>query len=131
MSKIPDNVRYSHTHEWVRCEGDIATIGITDHAQSELGDITYLDLPEVGRVLQRDERFGEIESVKAVSELFSPVSGEVIEVNAGAVDATEVINEDPYGNGWMVRVRLQDPSELDTLMSAEEYARLIAGDGGH
>lgn len=130
MTKIPNDIKYSHTHEWVRCEGDVATIGITDHAQSELGDITYLDLPEVGRVLQRDERFGEIESVKAVSELFAPVSGEVIEVNMGALDATEVINEDPYGGGWMVRVRLQNPSELDALMGAEEYARFI-DEGGH
>ena len=106
MASIPTDLKYSKTHEWVRVEGDVATIGITDHAQAELGDITYLELPEAGRILQNDTQFGEVESVKAVSELFAPLSGEVIEANTGIADTTEVVNEDPYGNGWLIKVGL-------------------------
>src|SRR5450432_4060127 len=112
MALIPDDLKYSKTHEWVRVQANVATIGITDHAQAELGDITYLDLPQPGRKLEADGQFGEVESVKAVSELFAPVSGEVIETHTDISDTTEVVNEDPYGNGWLIKVRLSDPAEL-------------------
>jgi glycine cleavage system H protein len=111
----------------VRVENDVAVIGITDHAQSELGDVVYLSLPEVGRILKYDEPFGEVESVKAVSELYSPLSGEVIEVNTTIIDSTEVVNEDPYGRGWLIKVRMSDPSELDKLMDADAYAKHCEG----
>jgi glycine cleavage system H protein len=122
MANVQDGLKYSHTHEWVKVEGDIATIGITDHAQSELGDIVYLSLPEPGLMLSVEGQFGEVESVKAVSELFSPVSGEVVEANSAIVDTTEVINEDPFGKGWLIKIKMNDPAEADKLMSAEEYA---------
>src|SRR6185369_330137 len=96
MANVPGDLKYSKTHEWVRVEGEVATIGITDHAQAELGDIVYLDLPEAGRILESESSFGEVESVKAVSELFSPVSGEVVESNTAIADTTEIVNEDPY-----------------------------------
>ncbi len=127
MTLIPENLKYSKTHEWVRVENDVAVIGITDHAQSELGDVVYLSLPEVGRILKYDEPFGEVESVKAVSELYSPLSGEVIEVNTTIIDSTEVVNEDPYGRGWLIKVRMSDPSELDKLMDADAYAKHCEG----
>jgi len=130
MPEVLPNLKYSKTHEWVRIEGDTAVIGITDHAQAELGDITYLDLPEPGRILQHDEQFGEVESVKAVSELFAPVSGEVIETNSGIADTTEVVNEDPFGQGWLIKVRLADLSELSGLMDPADYQK-FADEGGH
>jgi glycine cleavage system H protein len=121
--KVPQELRYTRTDEWVRLEGEEAVIGITDYAQSELGDIVYLELPEVGRYLQVDEPFGAIESVKAASDLYAPVEGEVVAVNSALQSALETINEDPYGAGWFVRIRLKDPSQLNTLMSADEYKR--------
>jgi glycine cleavage system H protein len=121
--KVPQELRYTRTDEWVRLEGEEAVIGITDYAQSELGDIVYLELPEVGRYLQVDESFGAIESVKAASDLYAPVEGEVVAVNSALQSALETINEDPYGAGWFVRIRLKDPSQLNTLMSADEYKR--------
>lgn len=127
MSTPPADRKYTRTHEWVKVDGDIATIGITDHAQSELGDIVYLSLPEAGRLLQREAQFGEVESVKAVSELFSPVSGEVTEANTAITDRTETVNEDPYGAGWLVRVRVRDASELANLLDAASYARETDG----
>lgn len=127
---VPTDLKYSKTHEWVRVEGDVATIGITDHAQSELGDIVYLELPEAGRMLGQDEVFGTVESVKAVSDLYSPVSGEVIEVNTPLTDATETVNEDPYGRGWMIKVRMSDPAETDSLLDAAGYQNLI-DEAGH
>lgn len=130
MASVPGDLKYSKTHEWVRVEGDIATIGISDHAQAELGDITYLELPEPGRILQSEAQFGEVESVKAVSELFAPVSGEVIESNTGIADSTEVVNEDPFGSGWLIKVRMSDPSELSQLMDAQDYEK-FAEEGGH
>jgi glycine cleavage system H protein len=130
MPEVHPDLKYSKTHEWVRQEGEHAVIGITDHAQSELGDITYLDLPEAGRVLQSDQQFGEVESVKAVSELFAPVSGEVVETNTVITDTTEVVNEDPFGKGWLIKVRLSDPSELANLMDAADYQK-FADEGGH
>jgi glycine cleavage system H protein len=122
---IPNDLRYSKTDEWVRVEGDIATIGITDYAQSELGDIVYLELPEPGRVLQVDEMFGTVESVKAVADLYAPVAGEVVEVNTAATQRAELLNEDPYGEGWLIKVQITDPSELDNLLTAEQYAAHI------
>lgn len=130
MANVPAELKYSKSHEWVRVDGDSVTIGITDHAQAELGDIVYIDLPEPGRMVKAGDSFGEVESVKAVSELYSPVSGEVIETNTGITDTTEVVNEDPYGKGWMIKVRLSDPSELDPLMDANTYGS-FAEEGGH
>lgn len=117
----PAELRYTRSDEWVRIEGDVATIGITDYAQSELGDIVFLELPEPGRYLQTDETFGVIESVKAASDLYAPVEGEVIEVNESLQTALETINQDPYGKGWMIKIRMKDPSQAEHLMSADEY----------
>jgi len=121
----PRDLKYSKSHEWVRVEGDMATVGIPDHAQGELGDVVFVELPDVGRKLQKDEVFGTVESVKAVSDLISPVSGEVVEVNKDLVDSPEMINQEPYGAGWMVVIRMENPGELDSLMSAEEYEAFI------
>ncbi len=122
---VPAELKYSRSHEWVRVEGDTALVGITDHAQAELGDITYLELPETGRMLAEDEIFGTVESVKAVSDLYSPLSGEVVEVNSEITDAAETINQDAYGAGWMIRIKMSNPEELDHLLSAEQYEQLI------
>jgi len=130
MARVPADRKYTETHEWAKIEGDIAIVGITDHAQEELGDIVYLDLPEAGRILQSDGKFGEIESVKAVSELFSPLSGEVVESNTAITDTTEVVNSDPYVHGWLIKVRMSDPSELSHLMDASDYEK-FAAEGGH
>ncbi len=126
---IPADLKYTKSHEWVRVEGDVVVIGITDHAQDSLGDIVYLDLPEAGRVLAKEDTFGEVESVKAVSELYSPVSGEVVEANTGIQDSTEVVNTDPYEGGWLIKVRLSDPSEVEALLSAEEYGAVADAEG--
>ena len=130
MASVPEDLKYSKTHEWVRLQDGVATVGITDHAQAELGDITYLDLPKAGRILEADAQFGEVESVKAVSELFAPVSGEVVESNTEISDTTEIVNEDPYGNGWLIRVRISNPAELSGLMDPGDY-RKYADEGGH
>ena len=130
MAKVPEGYKYSTTHEWVHVDGDIATIGITDHAQAELGDIVYLDLPEAGRMLQSEAQFGEVESVKAVSELVSPLTGEVVEVNSAITDTTEVVNEDPFGNGWLIKVRMSNPAELAHLLDPQDYLK-FAEDGSH
>jgi glycine cleavage system H protein len=122
MASVQPGLGYTETHEWVRVEGNVATVGITDHAQSELGDIVYLDLPEPGRILHRDAQFGEIESVKAVSELYAPVSGEVIEANTALTSATEIINEDPFGKGWLIKIRMSDAVEIGALLDAVAYA---------
>ncbi len=121
MSNIPAELKYSKSHEWVRFDGEIATIGITDHAQEELGDVVYVELPEAGRMLSHDDIYGTVESVKAVSELYTPVSGEVIEVNDALSGAESVVNESPYENGWMIRVRVKDAAELDDLLNADGY----------
>lgn len=122
----PDNLRYSKTHEWVRIEGDRATVGISDFAQHELGDVVYLDLPKVGQTFRAGAAFGTVESVKAVSDLYAPVSGEVVEVNEPLLDAPERINNSPYDAGWMVVLRMSDPSEADALMDAATYESTAA-----
>lgn len=121
MANVPTDLKYTKSHEWVRVDGDIATIGITDHAQSELGDIVYIDLPSVGRSLSVDEGFGSVESVKTVSDLYAPVSGEVIETNGLLAGQSELANSDPYKDGWMIKVRLNDAAEAEKLMSPSEY----------
>lgn len=120
MSKLIEGLKYSETHEWVKVEGDIATVGVTDFAQSEMGDITYVDMPEVDDEVSKDEEFGALESVKASSDLVCPVSGTVVENNAALEDAPELINQDPYEN-WIIKVKMSDPSELDALMDAAAY----------
>ena len=120
MSKLIEGLKYSETHEWVIVEGDIATVGVTDFAQSEMGDITYVDMPEVDDEVSKDEEFGALESVKASSDLVCPVSGTVVENNAALEDAPELINQDPYEN-WIIKVKMSDPSELDALMDAAAY----------
>ena len=122
----PADLRYSKEHEWVRVEDGAGTIGITDYAQDQLGDIVYLDLPAVGTSVTQCDKLGEIESVKAVSDLFSPVGGEVVEVNQAVVDQPELVNTEPYGRGWLIKVRLTDASELEKLLSADQYEALIA-----
>ena len=123
---VPDDQKYSRDHEWVRVdENGIATVGITDFAQDQLGDIVYLGLPEVGVQVRQSEKCGEVESVKSVSELYSPVSGEIVEINDLAVDSPELVNQSAYGDGWLWQVRLDNPAELENLLSAEEYRELI------
>lgn len=122
----PDDLLYTKEHEWVRLSEDIGTVGITDHAQKELGDIVYVELPKVGDKFDAGQAFGSVESVKAVSELFLPVSGEVVEINDDVGNAPETINADPYKNGWLVRIRLRDSAETADLMSNEEYDEYTA-----
>jgi glycine cleavage system H protein len=117
----PENRKYTRTHEWISLEGDIATFGLTDHAQSELGDITYLELPEVGDSLKAGDSFGVVESVKAASDVYSPIDGEVVEVNDSAVDGPELINNSPYEDAWLVKVRVADPAQLEALMDTAAY----------
>ena len=117
----PKDRKYTKTHEWIAFEGDIATFGLTDHAQTELGDITYLELPEVGDTLKTGDSFGVVESVKAASDVYSPIDGEVVEVNAAATDGPELINTSPYEDAWLVKVRVSDPSQLDSLMDPAAY----------
>ena len=124
MSTIINGLKYSETHEWVKVEGDIAIIGVTDYAQKEMGDITYVDMPDVEEIVEKEEEFGALESVKASSDLFSPVSGTVVERNDALEDAPELVNEDPYGNG-IIKVQMSDPAELDALMDAEGYKDMI------
>lgn len=128
MTDQPENLKYAETHEWVRVEGDEAYIGISDYAQDELGDVVYLDLPwdDVGkRKFSAGERFGDIESVKATSELFSPVSGQLVRVNEALRDQAELVNSDPYTQGWMLVIKLSNPSELDKLMDAAAYTKFL------
>ena len=123
---IPSNLKYSKDHEWVRVEGDMAYIGITDFAQSELGEIVIVDITTEGETLAREAVFGSIEAVKTVSDLFMPVGGEVLEVNPKLEDNPELVNSDPYGEGWMIKVKMTDPSEAGILLDAEAYKALIA-----
>src|SRR3954466_5094035 len=121
MANVPPDLKYTKAHEWVRVDGDVATIGITDYAQSELGDIVYVDLPTKGRVLNSGDSFGSVESVKTVSDLYAPVSGEVVEVNDALGAQSELLNSDPYGKGWIAKIRLSEPSQADTLLNADAY----------
>ena len=121
MANVPEDLHYSKDHEWVRVEGDVAVIGITDYAQNSLGDVVYVELPKADEEFAANESFGSVESVKAVSEMFSPVSGSVIAVNEALADEPEKVNGDPYGEGWMIRVRMSSPGEVDSLLTAAEY----------
>ena len=123
---IPDNLKYTKDHEWVKVDGNIATIGITDFAQGELGDIVFIDIDTVGEELDNEEVFGTIEAVKTVSDLFMPISAEVLEFNEDLEDSPENINTDPYNKGWIIKVNISDNSELDALLSAEQYRNLIS-----
>lgn len=123
---IPSNLKYTKDHEWIRVEGAFAFVGITDFAQGELGDIVYLEIETVGESLAREEVFGTVEAVKTVSDLFMPVSGEILEMNSALNDIAELVNSDPYGEGWMIKIKLNDPTELDELLSADQYKEMIA-----
>ncbi len=124
----PSDLKYDKEHEWVRLEGDVVTIGITHFAQDQLGEVVYVDLPSEGDDATAGETFGEIESVKSVSELYSPVTGEIVAVNSGLEDAPEAVNEDPYGEGWMIKVKLSDPTEVDVLLSSEDYEAFVTSE---
>jgi glycine cleavage system H protein len=122
---FPENVKYSNDHEWIRVEGDVAYVGITDYAQSELGEIVYVDVTTVGEALEAGEVFGSIEAVKTVSDLMMPVSGKILELNADLDATPELVNSDPYGNGWIVKIEVTQPGEIDDLLSADQYKQLL------
>ena len=123
--KLPHDLKYTKEHEWIRVDDNTATIGITDFAQEELGDIVFVELEEVGDTFDQEDVFGTVEAVKTVSELFAPVSGEIIKINDDLEDEPELVNNDPYGKGWMVKLKISDASELDQLLSAEDYEEII------
>jgi glycine cleavage system H protein len=125
---VPADLKYSKEHEWVKLDGDTARVGITDYAQDQLGDVVYVDLPEAGATIAQFEKMGEIESVKAVSDLYAPISGEVVAINDGVVEKPEVVNSDPHGAGWLLDVRVSNASEADKLMSADEYDAFVASE---
>src|SRR5579863_3930597 len=129
MSMYPEEFRYTKEHEWVKTEGDIGTIGITDHAQNELGDIVYVDLPKVAAKVEKGKTLGSVESVKAVSDIFAPVSGEIVEINEQLTTAPEKLNEDPHGEAWLVKIRMSDPGEMSELLSAEQYQAYAEAEG--
>ena len=122
---IPEELRYTEEHEWVKLDGNVATVGITDFAQSELGDIVYLEIDTLDSEINSNDVFGTVEAVKTVSDLFMPVNGKVIEVNSSLEDNPEVVNDDPYGDGWIIKIEVPNPSDIDALMSSEEYKNLI------
>jgi glycine cleavage system H protein len=124
--EAPPGLKYSKEHEWVVAEEAVATIGITDHAQGQLGEIVYIELPSIGEKVVKDDPFGVVESVKAVSDIYAPVSGTVLEVNEDLAESPEVVNEDPYGDGWLIKVKVSDPADLDNLMDSEEYEEMVA-----
>ena len=121
----PQDLHYTQSHEWVRIDGDVGTVGITDYAQKELGEIVYLELPEVGHMFNSEDEFGTVESVKAVSELFTPLSGEVIEINKGAVAEPGIVNDDPFGDGWLIKMKLSTDEEVKKLLSAQQYEEYV------
>lgn len=123
--KIPQELKYTKDHEWVKIEGDTATIGVTDFAQGELGDIVYVEVETLDETLEKEEVFGTVEAVKTVSDLFMPLSGEIIEFNDSLEDEPEKVNEDPYGEGWMIKIKMSDTSEVDSLLSADEYKEVV------
>ena len=126
---VPEGYKFTKTHEWVKVDGDIATIGITDYAQSELGDITYVELPAVGSTLNRSDSLGVIESVKAASDIYSPISGEIVEDNETVEGSPEIVNSSPYEDAWLVRIKISDQSELDELLDAADYQKLLEESG--
>lgn len=123
--EIRDDLKYTKEHEWVRLEGDKATMGVTDYAQKELGDVVFVELPAVGGKVEQMKSFGTIEAVKAVSDIFSPVSGEIVEVNAKLSSQSNLINSDPYGEGWIIKIKIKNPKELDALLSPADYRKLV------
>lgn len=123
--EFPDDLKYMKTHEWARIEGDTATIGITDYAQHQLGDIVYVELPEIGRTLEKESSVGEIESVKAVGEILMPLSGEIVEINVIIIESPESINSSPYGDGWMMKIKVSNSSEINDLLSVEDYKKIV------
>jgi len=123
---FPENLRYTKDHEWVLIDGDVGTVGITDYAQGELGDVVFVELPAVGKTVKQHDTFGTIEAVKAVSDLFAPLSGTVTEVNTTLESQSEVVNKDPYGKGWMIKLRFSQPAEVSTLLSVEAYKAIVA-----
>ncbi len=126
MATYPDNLQYTKDHEWLKIEGDTGIAGISEFAQEALGDIVYVELPKVGEKFSQGDPFGSVESVKSVNELFIPVSGEVIEINESLADAPQHVNEDPYGKGWMIRIKISAPSDVDSLLSASEYEDFVS-----
>jgi glycine cleavage system H protein len=130
MSSYPADYYFSKDHEWIRVDGETGTVGITDHAQNQLGDVVYVELPTVGATHAAGDTFGSVESVKAVSELYLPVSGEIVEVNRALADSPELVNEDPHGEGWMVVVKIADASQLGDLMRAADYEQFVKQEGG-
>lgn len=126
----PEDSRYAKSHEYIHVEGGIGTIGITEYAQKELGDVVFVELPQVGTEIEQGDEMGSIESVKAVSELFAPVSGEVVEINEALAEKPELVNTDPYGDGWMIKVKMTAPDEVDELMNAEDYEEYIEAEAG-
>jgi glycine cleavage system H protein len=125
MANTPEDLTYTKDHEWVRVKGEEATVGITDHAQQQLGDVVYVELPKVGDKFETSEPFGSVESVKAVSEIYMPLSGAVVEVNDALNDSPELVNEDPYGDGWMIRIKIENLSQVDALLTSIEYEDYI------
>lgn len=123
----PDDLHYSKDHEWIRVEGESATVGITDFAQKQLGDVVYVELPKKGTQLEFHQSLGVVESVKAVSDVYSPVSGEVVDINEGLNDSPELVNQDPHGKGWFLKLKIKDAAELEKLMSADEYEKFLEG----
>lgn len=130
MSNVPQDLRYTREHEWARSEDEVIRIGITDYAQEQLGDVVYLNLPEVGSTVTGGEPCGEVESTKSVSDIYAPVGGEVVEVNAQAMDNTAVVNQDPYRTGWLFAVRPSDPAAIESLLSADDYSKLLHEEAG-
>jgi len=127
---VPHDLRYTREHEWVRIEDGVAVVGITDHAQDQLGDVVFVDLPEEGTEMLQFEKFGEIESVKAVSDLFAPLTGEVVDVNARLESEPELVNDSPYGEGWMLKMNIANPPELEALMTSADYERYVREETG-
>ncbi|MGH2534002.1 MAG: glycine cleavage system protein GcvH [Thermomicrobiales bacterium] len=127
----PDDLRYTKTHEWLRLDGDVATIGLTDFAQNELGDITYLELPDVGDSLTQSEPFGIVESVKAASDIYAPVDGEVVERNEAVVDSPDIVNSSPYDRAWLIKIRLAEPAQVEALLAPDAYSTYAESASGH
>lgn len=125
MSSYPDDRLYTRSHEWIKVEGDVGTVGITDHAQKELGDVVFVELPEPGQLFDADQEFGTIESVKAVSELYLPVAGEVIEINTALKDEPAAVNEDPHGDGWLLKIKVSSDGDLKGLLAAADYEKFV------